>query len=150
MISPVKIFPICSVVKFCTGLSLCTAIAIPSIAICFISNSSGFSLSFKSLDISPIRAIPERTEFGASPEPVPLFSTETPGYFSLNASPKAWHTLVIEVEPFNVNLPATVPLISWLSDNLVPTISGPQPVSKPTEATNIIMVSRDKNLFILV
>ena len=79
---------------------------------------------------SPIKAIPERTEFGASPEPVPLFFYRNAGIFFAECLSQSLAHFVIEVEPFNVNLPATVPLISWLFDNLVPTISGSQPVSK--------------------
>ena len=105
VISPVKICVICSLVSSVTGLSLFTAIAIPSMAICFTSNWLGSSSSFRFLERSPTRAVPARTAFGASPEPLPLFVTVTPGYFSINFSPSAWQTLAMEVEPFKVKSP---------------------------------------------
>jgi len=77
--------------------------AMPSSAM--VNFSSGSSSSFTFLDKSPIKAVPSLTAVTAEPEPVFAFSTVTPSYFAIKASPSALHTAVMEVEPFSVKVP---------------------------------------------
>ena len=78
--------------------------------------------------------MPASTALEASPEPVPLFSTVTPGFCSWNTSPKAWQTVAIDVEPFKVSFPLKE-LSAVLPPPDVPVSVDPQPANNAAVET---------------
>ena len=70
VISPVKILPICSTVRFSTLLSVLTMTAMPSSATMVSVRPPAFSSSFRAREARPMSALPLLAASMPAPEPV--------------------------------------------------------------------------------
>ena len=123
--------------------------AIPSIATMFSSTPFAFSSSVSALDESPISTLPAVTD--SIPEPEPVYSTVTPGFFSMNDSLSASQSFSIEVLPaseseplkFSFDVPSSALVSALLS---APSELEPHPVN--AAVIIVAAVAKTKSFFI--